>query len=48
MKSLLAFIFLRLRNSWSGLFLSLLLTPLLLFIPSATIAHAQSEAATET
>lgn len=49
MKSLLELIFLRARNSWSGLFISLLLTPLLILLPATGTAQsvAQSEAQSE-
>ncbi|MEM9002222.1 MAG: TonB-dependent siderophore receptor [Cyanobacteria bacterium P01_F01_bin.86] len=40
MKSLLELIFLRARNSWSGLFVSLLLTPLLILLPATGIAQS--------
>lgn len=43
MKSLLELVLLRKWHSWSGLFASLLLTPLLLFLPASASAQAQAE-----
>ena len=48
MKSLIELIFLRTWNSWSGLFASLLLTPLLIFLPATSAAYVQSEQVEET
>ncbi|MEL7329003.1 MAG: TonB-dependent receptor plug domain-containing protein, partial [Cyanobacteria bacterium J06559_1] len=50
MKSLLALIFLRSWRGWSGLFASLLLTPLLVLLPATatSLAQAESEAQSPT
>ncbi|MEL6816372.1 MAG: TonB-dependent receptor plug domain-containing protein [Cyanobacteria bacterium J06598_3] len=44
MKSLLELIFLRSHNAWGSLFASLLLTPLLVFLPATATGLAQSDA----
>ncbi|MEO1620590.1 MAG: TonB-dependent siderophore receptor [Cyanobacteria bacterium J06632_3] len=43
MQSLLELIFLRVRSRWSGLFVSLLLTPFLLLLPATANAQVEAE-----